>query len=334
MKLTIAIPTYNRNEILERNLALLLPQFTDQCQLLVIDNCSPVPVENTLQTLLSRFPDVSFEIIRNRANIGGNANILRCMEMCLTPYLWILGDDDPVKPDALATVLEHLDAHPDCYFFNFSFDDVRRETFTTTGLQNLVDGLDISANLMWISSSIYRIETMKPTLKLGYQSAFSMLPHVAMLIMSCGKEGKCCFSKESIVVLDEAMWTPIEQQWSRVNFALGMPTLYDLPMPHPLREKLSRHLLSAHWAGGIDLQFVTHQLLLEYLKYGDHPSTMYYFDQICARGYYLNSSPKSKAQVRFFRLLLLWPRLTDVMMLLLKRKRLNSLPLQERHARI
>jgi len=332
--LTITIPTYNRNEILARQVRRLIPQLTTRCKLLIVDNHSDVPVEETLRPLWEEFPDVSYEVVRNKQNIGLSGNLLRCFELCETQYLWILGDDDPVTPDAVQTILSEVDSHPECFYFNFSFDGGRTKTFTTTGLEELVEDLDDSANVMWISTAVYRIEAMRPSLKFGYQYAFSILPHVAMLLVSVGKQGKCCFSDHSLIVLEEAVTTPIEKQWSRVNFALGMPTLYDLPMPFPLREKLSRKLLSNRWAAGLDLRFVTHQLLLEYLKYGDHRSTLYYFDQICARGYYLNSSLKSRAEVRFCRALLLWPRLTAVVYFLLKRKRISSLPLQHRQARL
>ena len=50
--ITIAIPTYNRNRTLKENLRLLLPQLTDRCRLLIIDNCSDTPVAETLADLL------------------------------------------------------------------------------------------------------------------------------------------------------------------------------------------------------------------------------------------------------------------------------------------
>lgn len=87
MKLTIAIPTFNRNEILEKHIQFLLPQISEECTLLIIDNCSMVSVENTIGYLLSKYPLLNYKIIRNKVNIGGNANILRCVELCETEWL-------------------------------------------------------------------------------------------------------------------------------------------------------------------------------------------------------------------------------------------------------
>ena len=55
MKLTIAIPTYNRNDIFRANLEKLLPQVTNECRVIIFDNCSDIPIENTVKDLLSKY---------------------------------------------------------------------------------------------------------------------------------------------------------------------------------------------------------------------------------------------------------------------------------------
>ena len=58
IKLTIAIPTFDRNEILRANLAKLIPQLTPACELVILDNCSTEPVENTLKDIFSMAKNV------------------------------------------------------------------------------------------------------------------------------------------------------------------------------------------------------------------------------------------------------------------------------------
>ena len=50
-KLTVAIPTYNRPKQLGHTLSVVLPQVLvhDDVQLLILDNCSPVPAIDVLQ---------------------------------------------------------------------------------------------------------------------------------------------------------------------------------------------------------------------------------------------------------------------------------------------
>ena len=101
MKLTIAIPTYNRNEILKNNLRKLIPQITSDCKILILDNCSDVPVLDSLRDIIKEYSNVDINVIRNSYNLGLTGNILRCFEMCTDPWLWVLGDDDEVKDGAI-----------------------------------------------------------------------------------------------------------------------------------------------------------------------------------------------------------------------------------------
>lgn len=109
MILTVAIPTYDRNAILRKHLALLMPQLTPDCELLIIDNCSPTPVIETIGDLLDSYPEVNARVERNRVNIGAGANLLRCIERCETEWIWVLSDDDLPKPDAIETILKNTE---------------------------------------------------------------------------------------------------------------------------------------------------------------------------------------------------------------------------------
>ena len=85
MKLTIAIPTYNRNEILYKNIKKLLPQITDECRVVIFDNCSDIPIKGTIEDLVEANSHIDISIVRNRYNIGMTANILKCFEECPDP---------------------------------------------------------------------------------------------------------------------------------------------------------------------------------------------------------------------------------------------------------
>ena len=109
--LTIAIPTFNRNKILRKNLIKLLPQLTDKCRLIIIDNSSPTPVQIDIEELLITFPGTDIRIIRNKHNVGLTGNIIKCFEQCEDGWLWILGDDDEVKDDAVSTILHDIECN-------------------------------------------------------------------------------------------------------------------------------------------------------------------------------------------------------------------------------
>lgn len=104
MLLTVAIPTYNRNEILLENLKYLLPQLNHDCELLILDNCSPTPVLETIQGLCEVNEGLNWRVVRHQFNVGGDENTFRCVEHAKGEYIWWLGDDDRPDPCAIGNI--------------------------------------------------------------------------------------------------------------------------------------------------------------------------------------------------------------------------------------
>lgn len=333
--LSVAIPTYDRNQILKDNLQRLLPQLTSKCQLLILDNCSPTPVEDTLRELLEHHPEVNFQIIRNATNIGGNANILRCIELCQTPWVWILGDDDAPLPGAIEAILGHIEAHEDCVVINFSIDQERERDWMARGVGELSQTLDGSADLPWISNSVYRTEDFKVNLKFGFQYIYSMLPHVAVLLVALGEKGHCFFSRAQIVDSHtrDAEAAP-EQQWSLVNLALGFPILFDLPLRPQVRSLLSRKLLFTNHRGRPQLHILVFQLLLQAVKQRDHRNALYLFNQIVGRESGFERGPQERLQLFLYRLAIRFPRVAARAFRIVKGHRIEDGGLQDRFDRM
>lgn len=106
--LTIAIPTYNRSQLLGALLGILAPQLAGhpEVELLISDNASP---DNT-QEVVQQFIDAGLSIRyrRHPENIGSDANFVACFQMARGKYFWLFGDDDIIVPGALDEVLSHL----------------------------------------------------------------------------------------------------------------------------------------------------------------------------------------------------------------------------------
>ncbi len=332
MLLTVVIPTYNRNQPLLATLERLLPQLEREAarvRLLVIDNASPTPAEETLAPLLARFPEAQVEVRRNRANIGANANILRCFELCETPYLWTLGDDDQVKPDALDTIFAHIEAYPDCVFFNFGVEHAfpRSKTTTTRGALDFVRGIDFFGNAIFISTNVYRNDALLPSLKFAHHYTYSAAPQFVMVLQSLGTEGECCLTHTPIV-----SWSEVEgeQQWSRVVLALGVRTLLEMPLDPRVRAALAQRL--THFD---DTFLPVGQLLLQLLLVArtshDRRGPLYLWDQLCHRrhnaAFYGDSRPKRRLEAWEGHLILRFPHLGLALMKLNNRlKKYPPLP--------
>jgi glycosyltransferase involved in cell wall biosynthesis len=106
--LTIGIPTYNRPDKIEAifiNLSKM--KNINSVDILVIDNCSDIPVSEIYKK--SNFDLKNIRIMRNKFNIGGNANIMRCIEFAETEWIWILGDDDTPLENSTEIILHDIE---------------------------------------------------------------------------------------------------------------------------------------------------------------------------------------------------------------------------------
>lgn len=183
--LTIVIPTYNRPSALTRTLAAVLPQMQEGVALIIVDNHSDTPVETGVRPLLETHPRADVRVVRNSVNIGGNANILRAFEIADTRWLWILGDDDNPRPDAISLIRAETEAAPDAVFLNFATDLVsppRTRMTEGAGLQGFVQALDHYGNTLLISASIYRTETLRGLVGWGYNATSSNSAHLAVVL--------------------------------------------------------------------------------------------------------------------------------------------------------
>ncbi len=332
--LTIAIPTFNRNEALAQLLTKILPQIGEGVRLVIADNCSEVPVATVVDPLRARFPDADVRLLRNRVNVGANANILRCFELCESDWIWVVGDDDEVEPEAVATILQRIAEHPDCLLINFPIDTLRPASKRTTGLREFVDAIDPSADVPWITSTVYKVPELLPNLRIGYQFAFSMLPHVAMLLVSLKDDHRCLFAADHIASRDRAS-AGTEQQTPIINMALGFPVLLDLPIDLDVRRKIVRKLLVTSDSPGLPLRQLAYQLLLLSLKTGNRREALYFFDQACLRRFYFDKTFVERIEIFAYRgLLILPPRLIGNAYKAVKRRELGAQISQDRIARL
>ena len=110
--LTIAVPTYNRLEYLKE----LLPELLRQCEpypeieLFVSDNCTTDGSFPYIQELAKHSAQLWFK--RNKSNVGGDENFVRCVESSHGDYVWIFGDDEILCEGAIASIIDILKSSP------------------------------------------------------------------------------------------------------------------------------------------------------------------------------------------------------------------------------
>jgi glycosyltransferase involved in cell wall biosynthesis len=106
-KCTVAIPVFNRRELVHATLASALSQNVRDLEILVIDNCSTDGTWESLQA----YEDPRLRRVRNERNIGLFGNFNRCLELARGTYVQFLCSDDRLMPGCLGEQVRIMDAH-------------------------------------------------------------------------------------------------------------------------------------------------------------------------------------------------------------------------------
>ena len=113
--LTIAIPTYNRPDLLRRALGSateVQPARARAVEVVVSDNSTDDRTALTCKDLLEHWAG-SVRYTHNRPSIGAEPNFNRCLELSRGRYVLILHDDDYLLAGAVDKVLDAIERHSD-----------------------------------------------------------------------------------------------------------------------------------------------------------------------------------------------------------------------------
>ena len=191
--LTIAIPTYNRPSQIVSQVQALSSQIKEDVELLIIDNGSDIPVD----FLLNSISCSKIKVLRNPFNIGADANIAKCFELCQTEWLWTLSDDDVISENAVESILHNIRAHQSSLFIGFnrstehlltSFEDFCRESKEPYSF------------LFWMSICVYNIRLLKPYMHHYFSAISTMQPGVMLLIRALKENAGSVYLSPCVIV--------------------------------------------------------------------------------------------------------------------------------------
>src|SRR5205085_7348374 len=95
--LSVCIPTYNRVQYLQKCLRSVIPQITDEVEVIVQDNASS---DDTWQ-FLSGIDHPGVHVARNSTNIGLVGNFIEVVKRARGTYIYVLTDDDYLLIDGI-----------------------------------------------------------------------------------------------------------------------------------------------------------------------------------------------------------------------------------------
>ncbi|WP_158236179.1 glycosyltransferase family 2 protein [Limnohabitans sp. JirII-31] len=183
--LSIFIPTYNRWGILEKTLERTLESISGDVRVVVVDNDSNPNGKEKVEAVIAKYPNVDCRIIKNDANLGADGNVLRCFELCKTPYVMVLGDDDYLVSDFLQKIKKFFVSNHDIGFISFQVPRryakfvQRDEAFNSP-----YDMLQVSANwaeMLFVSTSIFKKDLVMLGLEQGQRHQLTCSAHLIAL---------------------------------------------------------------------------------------------------------------------------------------------------------
>ena len=116
-RLALAIPTYNRAEVLGENLKAMLPELIKyNIPVFISDDSTNADTEYLVSVLAAEYPLIFYR--HNEPRLGHDANFFSSIEMSDADYVWFLGDSIFVKSGGFQKVLNTLKSDPDFCFVN------------------------------------------------------------------------------------------------------------------------------------------------------------------------------------------------------------------------
>ncbi len=219
--LRIAIPTYNRAELLDKQLAWLaeaIKGFESECEIFVSDNCSPDNTQEVVKKWQGILRNVTFTYHKNTENIGVMRNIIHCLKSAKTKFVWAIGDDDPIQERAVAYTINKIKTNNDLslLFLNFSGRNkitgepvhpptiVGNRWFDADSEDGNADGKAIFEHcfsksvgaVIFLTATVYRSDLVKRALEI-WEDAASNWISLAYLAGYCAANGSVIVTKDT-----------------------------------------------------------------------------------------------------------------------------------------
>ncbi|HET6542086.1 MAG TPA: glycosyltransferase [Chryseolinea sp.] len=207
--LTISIPTYNRAQMLDRQLkwlAVELMGHEDDCEIIISDNCSPDNTEEVLEMWKAALsPRISFKYYSNEENIGGMANIVSCLRKATGKFVWSLGDDDFAQNGTIGYLLSQIKTHSNLSLIllnGFGRDMRTNKVITERFFDSTTDRLSTNSvsefehflatcmgGVLFITSAVYNTKLLHKAFQTWPESAKNLASQ-AFWVAFCAARGR------------------------------------------------------------------------------------------------------------------------------------------------
>jgi len=156
---SVCIASYNAGEYLEAAVRSVLDQTYADWELIMVDDCSTDNTPQVIANILSRSSDPRLKSFANPVQLGMAANWNRAVELAQGEFIKVLGQDDLLQPDCLATQVAAMQRYPEITLVTCA-----RQVVSPTGRPILVrrffprdglyDGFETIRRCLWAGVNI------------------------------------------------------------------------------------------------------------------------------------------------------------------------------------
>lgn len=156
IKLSFCISTFNRAGFIGETLDSIIPQITNEVEIVIVDGASTDRTEQILLGYKSKCPQIRY--FKQEQNKGVDRDFNNAVERAQGEYCWLMSDDDLLKPGAVKAVLDSLSAYN--YALVLVNAEVRSKDLSRVILSNMI-GLPADKIYSQQDSQTLFIETSK-----------------------------------------------------------------------------------------------------------------------------------------------------------------------------
>jgi len=232
--LTVAIPTYNRSKQLELRLNELLPQLTPEVVIRVFDNGS----KDQTAEIVRKYESQAVHLTRSEFNAGGPRNVTRCIEESETEWVWLMGDDDFIKPDAVEIVLKAIkNTTSNAIQFSWTSREFSNET-SFASLDDLYNNHNVQ-ELYCISALAFRREALTHLFMQLNLACLTYFPQTILILKMLDK------GDGALLVHPGRIFTVAggAKRWSTLDVARGLSLLPEFINDSKIRKTVASEVL-------------------------------------------------------------------------------------------
>lgn len=222
--------TFNRSAELGRTLQAFIDAKLTFIKMHVLDNASTDDTADIVAAARVHWPNLVYH--RNTYNIGGNANILRAVEISSSEYCWIIGDDDAWLLENIGELCEVLqEAKADIIRLGWLVSEESRGKYLEA-IELVEKEKMFFASLSMISATIIRRSIIRPHLPHAYMGISDAYPQLVSILRSIDQRPLSTYTVVRDLMTHTPSTTPgyyfgdLEwcSSWFRVSRFLEEPT--------------------------------------------------------------------------------------------------------------